>query len=545
VTLTSRLVLVTLAAVVPVAASLLLTYRQEQAREFARVEERARRSAELLGAEAERLLADARQELLRLSLLPAVRDARRDGCNERLARTVADSSLFAGIVRVDRWGRLLCGSHPLSAMSWATAPGSRSLASTGRFAVGGYVSGGSSGGVVVSLPVFDPSYRAVRGAVWALLSRERFQGLVVGRPAAAGEVWALVDSRGRLVAAWPDGSGRPGVRWRLGVAEDGWDGGGAGGGTSWASATAFRRQAGYAVARAAVAGGALSALWVVSERAAFAELEAAARRSWLVLGLAALAAASAVWAGGRWLVLRPVQALVKAAERVRGGDLGTRSGLAHDGTELGSLAAAFDEMVEALRARDAELAAAYDSTLEGWSKALDLRDRETAGHTLRVTALAVELARAMGMPEDQLVHLRRGALLHDIGKMAIPDEILHKPGPLTADEMAVMRRHPQYAYELLWPIRYLRPALDIPYCHHERWDGSGYPRGLKGEEIPLAARIFAVVDVWDALSSPRPYRPAWPPERVRAYLQEQAGRQFDPEVVAAFLRLLDGRGQEA
>jgi len=144
-----------------------------------------------------------------------------------------------------------------------------------------------------------------------------------------------------------------------------------------------------------------------------------------------------------------------------------------------------------------------------------------------------------------VVHVRRGALLHDIGKMAIPDEILHKPGPLTPEEMAVMRRHPQYAYELLWPIRYLRPALDIPYCHHERWDGSGYPRGLRGEEIPLAARIFAVVDVWDALSNPRPYRPAWPQDKVRAYLQEQAGRQFDPEVVAAFLRLLDGREAEA
>jgi putative nucleotidyltransferase with HDIG domain len=259
--------------------------------------------------------------------------------------------------------------------------------------------------------------------------------------------------------------------------------------------------------------------------------------------VAALAAATVAWGGSRWLILRPVRALVRAAERVRAGDLQVRTGLRHDPTEFGSLAGAFDGMVEALRAREAELAAAYDTTLEGWSRALDLRDRETGGHTLRVTALAVELARAMGMPEEQIVHLRRGALLHDIGKMAIPDEILHKPGPLTPEEMAVMRRHPQYAYELLWPIEYLRPALDIPYCHHERWDGGGYPRGLRGEEIPLAARIFAVVDVWDALSSERPYRPAWPPEQVRAYLRAEAGRQFDPTVVEVFLRLLDARGE--
>jgi HD-GYP domain-containing protein (c-di-GMP phosphodiesterase class II) len=143
----------------------------------------------------------------------------------------------------------------------------------------------------------------------------------------------------------------------------------------------------------------------------------------------------------------------------------------------------------------------------------------------------------MGMSEAEQVHVRRGALLHDIGKMGIPDSILHKPGPLADEEGEIMRQHPVYAYQLLSPITHLRPALDIPYCHHEKWDGTGYPRGLKGEQIPLAARIFAVVDVWDALRSDRPYRAAWPEEKVRAHIREQAGKHFDPQVVEVFMNM--------
>ena len=192
-------------------------------------------------------------------------------------------------------------------------------------------------------------------------------------------------------------------------------------------------------------------------------------------------------------------------------------------------------LFEDLQRSNLELGLAYDTTLEGWSRALDLRDRETEGHTRRVTERTLALARVMGCPSGELVHIRRGALLHDIGKMAIPDSILLKPGPLTADERAIMHRHPVYAYELLSPIAFLRPALDIPYCHHERWDGQGYPRGIAGVEIPRAARIFAVVDVWDALCSDRPYRRAWPEAQVLAHIRELAGINFDPEVVGAFL----------
>ena len=185
------------------------------------------------------------------------------------------------------------------------------------------------------------------------------------------------------------------------------------------------------------------------------------------------------------------------------------------------------------------LALAYDATLEGWSRALDLRDKETEGHTQRVVELTDRLARVMGVAPTELVHIRRGALLHDIGKMGIPDSILLKPGPLTSAEWEIMRQHPVYAYDLLSPVAYLRPALEIPYGHHEKWDGTGYPRGLKGVQIPLAARIFAAVDIWDALCSNRPYRAAWPEDKVRAYLQSLAGNHLDPTVVPIFLKQVD------
>lgn len=191
----------------------------------------------------------------------------------------------------------------------------------------------------------------------------------------------------------------------------------------------------------------------------------------------------------------------------------------------------------ALKAAHAELETAYEQTLEGWSKALNLRDQETEVHTIRVAEISVLLARTLGVVDEQLAHLRRGALLHDIGKVGIPDSILLKPGPLNEYEWAIMRLHPVYAYQMLSPIAYLRSSLEIPYCHHEKWDGTGYPRKLRGDSIPLPARIFAVVDVWDALSFSRPYRPAWPPDKVLDHIRSLAGTHFDPAVVAAFLKL--------
>jgi len=192
-------------------------------------------------------------------------------------------------------------------------------------------------------------------------------------------------------------------------------------------------------------------------------------------------------------------------------------------------------MLHDLQRSHTELAVAYDGTIEGWARALDLRDRETEGHSRRVTEMTLRLAKKMGIKDDKLVHVRRGALLHDIGKVGIPDNILLKAGTLTEEEWKIMREHPTYAYAMLFPIAYLRSALDIPYCHHEKWDGTGYPKGLKGDRIPLSARIFAVVDVWDALCSDRPYRRGWAKDKVREYIRSQAGIHFDPQVVKAFL----------
>lgn len=187
----------------------------------------------------------------------------------------------------------------------------------------------------------------------------------------------------------------------------------------------------------------------------------------------------------------------------------------------------------------ARLRSAYDETLAGWASALDIRDHSTAEHTERVTRRTVELARRFGFEGRALDDVRRGATLHDIGKMGVPDDVLGKQGPLTADEWVQMRRHPELAVQMLQGIEYLRPALAIPRCHHEKWDGSGYPAGLVREQIPLEARLFAVVDVYDAITSVRPYRQPMEPEEARATIRSGSGSHFDPTVVDAFLTLLD------
>ncbi len=206
-------------------------------------------------------------------------------------------------------------------------------------------------------------------------------------------------------------------------------------------------------------------------------------------------------------------------------------------TLAGQAAIAIDntELFNNLQSSNTDLILAYENTLAGWASALELRDKETEGHTRRVANLTARLAQAVGINPAELIHIHRGALLHDIGKMGIPDSIVLKPGPLTEAEWVIMRKHPEYAFDMISPISYLQQALDIPYCHHEKWDGTGYPRKLKGEQIPLAARVFAVVDVWDALTSDRPYRKAWPEDKARAYLREQAGKHFDPGMVKVFL----------
>jgi putative nucleotidyltransferase with HDIG domain len=236
-------------------------------------------------------------------------------------------------------------------------------------------------------------------------------------------------------------------------------------------------------------------------------------------------------------ITSPLLQLVQASMKVSRGDLDVQV-RAETNDEISILTESFNTMVASLSQSQRDLINAYDSTLEGWARALELRDKETQGHSERVTELTVKLAEAMGIQGDSLVDIRRGALLHDIGKMGTPDAILHKEGPLDEAELRIIRQHPGHAYDMLRHIDYLQAALEIPYCHHEKWDGSGYPRGLKGEEIPLSARLFAVVDVYDALISDRPYRKALAPAEVIDYLKKQSGSHFDPGVLDVFLGML-------
>lgn len=197
------------------------------------------------------------------------------------------------------------------------------------------------------------------------------------------------------------------------------------------------------------------------------------------------------------------------------------------------------EQRQQLEQLNTEILLAYDKTIEGWASALDLRDKETEGHSRRVTEKTILLARAYGLSEEEIKHIWRGSLLHDVGKLGIPDSVLLKAGKLNEDEWKIMRGHPIHAYEWLSQISYLQPSLDIPYCHHEKWDGTGYPRGLKGEEIPIGARLFAIVDVWDALTSDRPYRKAMSREEAYQYILNQAGIHFDPAIVKLFAAHID------
>ncbi len=229
----------------------------------------------------------------------------------------------------------------------------------------------------------------------------------------------------------------------------------------------------------------------------------------------------------------PLKSLVVASSQVAAGNLNVR--LEPGGNdEVAYLTETFNMMVANLNQSRLDLIHAYDETIAGWATMLDQRDQDTEGHTRRVSELTLEVARHFGLSDDELVQIRRGALLHDIGKMSVPDQILKKNGPLTSDEWVVMRLHPKIAFDVLEPIAYLRPALEIPYSHHERWDGTGYPQGLSGVDIPLAARIFSVIDVWDAMTSDRPYRSAMEPQTVINHIFQQRGKMFDPQVVDVF-----------
>lgn len=238
------------------------------------------------------------------------------------------------------------------------------------------------------------------------------------------------------------------------------------------------------------------------------------------------------------LITHPLLELVNASKEVARGNFKIKV-KPHANDEVAVLTENFNLMITSIEQSHADLVKAYNSTLEGWSRATGLRDNETEAHIQRVTDITVKLAQYMGIGGDLLVHIYRGTLLHDVGKIGVPDAILRKPGKLTADEWVLMRQHPQFAYDMLISIEYLRPSIDIPYCHHEKWDGSGYPRGIKGADIPLIARIFTIVDVWDAMTSDRVYRKAMDDDDAYEYITTAKGKHFDPQVVDAFMSMMN------
>jgi len=243
------------------------------------------------------------------------------------------------------------------------------------------------------------------------------------------------------------------------------------------------------------------------------------------------------------LITRPITRLVQATHAVERGEVGVSVDVKTN-DELELFAHSFNEMVSSLDRSKAELLEAYDSTLLGWSHTLELRDKEVLGHTSRVAQIVRDFASSLGVEGESLVEIWRGALLHDIGKMGIPDAILNKPGRLTDEEWHIMRQHPLFAEQSLRDIKFLKMSLDIPIYHHEHWDGSGYPHGLRGEAIPLPARIFALVDVWDAMTSDRPYRSGLSKEQTLQYILSEKGKYFDPDLVDPFVNFINQSGGE-
>ena len=283
-----------------------------------------------------------------------------------------------------------------------------------------------------------------------------------------------------------------------------------------------------------------------SEETLLVEANHIFNRNLLIMTVVGILLLIGTWYGFDLSFMRQAQSLLHVTQHLTKGDLEARyPNLSYGTSEINYLGDSFNQMAVSLGQRERDLLQAYDTTIEGWSHALDLRDKETEGHSTRVTELTMKLARMAEVPEDELAHVRRGALLHDIGKMGVPDRILLKPDKLTDEEWIAMRKHPQFAYDMLSPIAYLKPALDIPYCHHEKWDGTGYPRKLKGRQIPLAARLFAVVDVWDALRSDRPYRQGWTKEKVIEHIKLLSGTHFDPKAVELFLNMMNEYEQNA
>ncbi|NPV71036.1 MAG: HD domain-containing protein [Firmicutes bacterium] len=539
-----RLFLLVLVALVPMLALVCHTASEQRRLAVVSAKRHALELLDFASMHQHQLMEGTRNLLSTLARLPEVRRGDYRACTALLRDLAGPSTPYLAFGIAGLEGNVVCsvpevpGLTNISDRSYF-----RKALDEQDFIIGDYQTGGIAGraSLYFGYPVADDE-GGITSVLYVALDLTYLEREVSDVSLPPGVVFTVMDDSGKVLASQPSGTAVRGQ-----TASE----------TALPPAVLSAEEAGTAIVPgpesymlaftrlgAHSGTGNLRASLSIPTRLLFEDVDRLYRRNLIGLASVTVLAVLAAWVGGELFFLRTLKVLVRTTERLASGDFEARTGLASTG-EFGQLARAFDRMAEAnaalfneIRRSHAELQRAYEETLEGLVKALDLRDHETEGHSWRVTEMTVQVARELGMDGQDLVDTRRGALLHDIGKIGIPDSILLKPGSLDEEEWGIMRRHPVLAFQILHPISYLRNALVIPYFHHEKWDGTGYPCGAKEEEIPLAARAFAVVDVYDALLSERPYRPAWPEDQVLEHIRGQAGTHFDPQAVVAFMRVL-------
>lgn len=535
-----RVLLIILLAVLPALAIFYFSNQEGRNNEIAHLKQNTVELAEIIALQEADLLDGTRQLLLTTSLLTEIREYEKGECSQILSTLLDNNNRYINLGVANAEGEVVCSALPLTEkVNIADRQYFIKAFTSQEFSIGAFQQERITRRPAINLgyPVYDNTGKPT-GVIFATLDLNRFAQLEerLSSKLPAGAILTKVDRNGIVVVRVPNGENWIGrqapetsvvaeaLKANEGVIQaTGIDG------RPWVYA--------FVTIKSDLYQDELYLILGQPQETLLANANHVFNRNLLIMIAVGIFLLISTWYIFDLSFMRQIRSLLHVTQSLTKGDLEARyAHLPYGASEINHLGVSFNQMAISLEQRERDLLEAYDTTIEGWSRALDLRDKETEGHTLRVTEMTVALARKAGIPENEIVHIRRGALLHDIGKMGIPDSILLKPDKLTDDEWAIMRKHPAFAYELLYPIEFLRPALSIPYCHHEKWDGTGYPQGLKGEQIPLPARLFAVVDVWDALSYDRPYRKAWSQDLVFKHIREQSGAHFDPKVVEMFLQ---------
>jgi HD-GYP domain-containing protein (c-di-GMP phosphodiesterase class II) len=543
-----RVLLIILLAILPAFALFHLANQEERNSEINSVKQEILRLAELVASQEKEFLDGTRQLLIAISQFDKVRHYDSDECDQIISSLLSHFNRYSNFGVANAEGEVVCSALPLTErVNIADRKYFMEALNAQDFSIGEYQVGRITHRISINLgyPVYGDNGK-LTGVVFAALDLAQlcqFEEKISSK-IPESSILTKIDQNGIVLVRVPDGENFVGsqppetsvvaeaLRKNEGIVEAiGTDG------HPWVYA--------FVVIKSNIYQDDLHLILGQPTEILLTDVNHMFNRNLLIMTVVGIVLLVGTWYGFDFSFVRQIQSLLHVTQRLTNGDLEARyPKLSYGNSEINYLGDSFNQMAASLEQRESDLLQAYDTTIEGWSRALDLRDKETEGHSTRVTELTLKLARMAGMGETELVHVKRGALLHDIGKLGIPDYILQKPDKLTDEEWEIMRQHPQYAYDMLVLVEYLRPALDIPYYHHEKWDGSGYPRGLKAEQIPLAARLFAIVDVWDALRSDRPYRAGWPKEKALEHIRSLAGTHFDPKAVELFLRLISENAHE-